>query len=112
MTPFCLIVLGSCTIAVLICLLLNRLEKGTSSMPEESLAGTTLFVLCKLDESKKSATTTHAGDASCPHNCEIAELRVQAQHLIEQIRFSEITLAGAEHALASLERHAHKETKE
>jgi hypothetical protein len=46
------------------------------------------------------------------HNCEIAELRVQAQHLIEQIRFSEITLAGAEHALASLERHAHKETKE
>jgi hypothetical protein len=61
MTLFCLIVLGSCTIAVPICLLLNRLEKGTSFMPDESLAGTTLLVLWKLDESKKSATTTYAG---------------------------------------------------
>ena len=31
------------------------------------------------------------------------ELRHQAQHLIEQMRFSEITLASAEIALANLE---------
>jgi uncharacterized protein YPO0396 len=36
-------------------------------------------------------------------HCENSELRLQAQQLINAIRFSEITLASAERALASLE---------
>ena len=35
--------------------------------------------------------------------CESSEMRLQAQQLISQVRFSEITLASAERALARLE---------
>ena len=35
--------------------------------------------------------------------CGNQTLRREAQHLVEQIRFSEITLASAEYALANLE---------
>jgi hypothetical protein len=39
-------------------------------------------------------------------------LRTQAQHLIEKIRFSEITLAGAETALADLESRNNEQEKQ
>ena len=44
-------------------------------------------------------------------HCESTELRIQAQELISQVRFSEITLASAERALAKLEADYQEETE-
>ena len=75
MTLFFLIILGSCTIAVPIWLLLNRLENRVDFIPDDNFSFNRRFDFSQLPSGNNDRT----------------------------VRFSEITLASAERALASLE---------